>query len=148
MIDFVVVAHRARHLLPANSIKADFAAVEGAGKAHYGQDISLNFDSALAQGWILQRPRSFEHPGKPRKAPDPESKRSKSRAAAQAAREAVPRTFEEVPPSWGPRARITIKSPPALKYLHLEFEDEDDFVTDDEAEVPTDVPDDLAPQVE
>jgi len=28
MIDFVVVSHRARHLLPANSIKADFGAVE------------------------------------------------------------------------------------------------------------------------
>eukprot|EP00959_Pyramimonas_sp_CCMP1952_P392242 8219311-Pyramimonas_sp.AAC.1 len=122
----------AQHLLA--SIEADFETVEEAGKSHYGLDISLDFDMSRAMAWIIRRPRAFDHPARPKPKPDPESKRSTKRAersghpGAETAQVKVP-----TPEVWGAKRKISIKSPPVLQYVHLEFE-EDDFWTDNEEE--------------
>eukprot|EP00959_Pyramimonas_sp_CCMP1952_P248329 5190735-Pyramimonas_sp.AAC.1 len=74
MIDYVVIDRRAQHLFPEECITADFGAIGGADRAHYGLQILVNFSVSRAQGWVLQRPRAFDHPARAKRAADPDSK--------------------------------------------------------------------------
>ncbi|CAK0873221.1 unnamed protein product, partial [Prorocentrum cordatum] len=145
MLDYLVMSASAQHLLA--SIEADFDTVEEAGKSHYGLDISLDFDISRAMAWTLRRPRAFDHPARPRKQPDPDSKRSKKRAARLGHQDAEANPVKvPTPAAWGAKRKLSIKSPPVLQYVHLEFEEED-FWTDNE-EDDTEAPPDDAPTLE
>ncbi|CAK0802273.1 unnamed protein product, partial [Prorocentrum cordatum] len=130
MLDYMVVS---QHAMPwVESLLADFQAVEGAGKAHYGLQLSLNFDASRARAWPMRMPRAFPHPARPKLKADPASKRSQKKVEAQAWRDARPQpAVAPAPPSWGPRRKLVIKSPPPLQYS-LFGEDEDEFFTDGE----------------
>ncbi|CAK0829203.1 unnamed protein product, partial [Prorocentrum cordatum] len=60
MLDYIVASP---HALPwVESLSADFQAVEGAGKAHYGLQLSLNFDACRARAWLMRRKLAIKSP--------------------------------------------------------------------------------------
>eukprot|EP00959_Pyramimonas_sp_CCMP1952_P374577 7844733-Pyramimonas_sp.AAC.1 len=80
----------------------------------------------------MRLPRAFPHPGRPKPLADPDSKRSQKKAEAKALRDARPQpALTPSPTTWGPRRKLSIKSPPPLQYS-LYGEDEDEFFTDEE----------------
>ena len=79
LIDFVVASDAARQLIA--QVLPDFS---GPWKSHCGLCIEILAEACHAWTWILPTPKAFEHPTRPQKTPDPDSKRSRRKAEQSA----------------------------------------------------------------